>query len=40
MDAPLATLPMERVRPPRAVLEQIMDQLQTGKGLTAPSGGG
>jgi len=40
VDAPLVSLPLERVRPPRAVLEEIMVQLQTGKGLTASGGGG
>jgi 2-oxoglutarate ferredoxin oxidoreductase subunit beta len=40
VDAPLATLPMERVRPPRAVLEEIVDQLRTGKGLALAGGGG
>jgi 2-oxoglutarate ferredoxin oxidoreductase subunit beta len=31
VDAPLATLPLEVVRPSRHVLEQIMEQLQTGR---------
>jgi 2-oxoglutarate ferredoxin oxidoreductase subunit beta len=39
-DTPLAQLPLEQVRPPREVLETIMDQLQTGRGLGAASGGG
>jgi 2-oxoglutarate/2-oxoacid ferredoxin oxidoreductase subunit beta len=38
--APLAQLPLERVRPARSVLESIMEQLRTGKGITAPAGGG
>ncbi|MBI1798868.1 MAG: 2-oxoacid:ferredoxin oxidoreductase subunit beta [Candidatus Eisenbacteria bacterium] len=38
--APLAALPLERVRPPRAVLDGIMEQLRTGRGITAPAGGG
>ena len=32
VDEPLATLPLERVRPPAAALEQIMEQLATGAG--------
>ncbi len=32
VDTPLAALPLERVRPPRQVLEEIMEQLKTGKG--------
>ncbi len=39
-DPPLATLPLEQVRPPRQVLEQIMEQLKTGKGMGAAGGGG
>ncbi|HTK32461.1 MAG TPA: 2-oxoacid:ferredoxin oxidoreductase subunit beta [Candidatus Saccharimonadaceae bacterium] len=39
-DAPLARLPLDRVRPPKATLDAIMDQLRTGKGLGAPAGGG
>ena len=37
---PLAHLPLERVRPPKAVLEAVMEQLRTGKGLTPAAGGG
>jgi 2-oxoglutarate/2-oxoacid ferredoxin oxidoreductase subunit beta len=37
---PLAQLPLERVRPPKSVLDSIMEQLRTGKGITAPAGGG
>jgi 2-oxoglutarate ferredoxin oxidoreductase subunit beta len=40
VDAPLATLPLEQVRPPKSVLEAVMEQLKTGKGMTAPAGGG
>jgi 2-oxoglutarate ferredoxin oxidoreductase subunit beta len=40
VESPLAALPLERVRPPRAVLESIMEQLRTGKGVTASGGGG
>jgi 2-oxoglutarate ferredoxin oxidoreductase subunit beta len=40
VDAPLATLPLEQVRPPKSVLDAVMEQLKTGKGLTAPAGGG
>ncbi len=40
VETPLARLPLERVRPSRAVLESILEQLRTGKGLAAPSGGG
>jgi 2-oxoglutarate ferredoxin oxidoreductase subunit beta len=32
VEAPLAGLPLEQVRPPRRVLDQIMDELKTGKG--------
>ncbi|MFI5371882.1 MAG: 2-oxoacid:ferredoxin oxidoreductase subunit beta [Candidatus Eisenbacteria bacterium] len=39
-DEPLAKLPLERVRPPRSVLDGINEQLRTGKGLTAAAGGG
>lgn len=39
-ETPLAHLPFEVARPPRAVLDQIMEQLKTGKGLEAPAGGG
>jgi 2-oxoglutarate ferredoxin oxidoreductase subunit beta len=28
VDEPLATLPLERVRPPREALEQIMEELR------------
>ncbi|TMQ70704.1 MAG: 2-oxoacid:ferredoxin oxidoreductase subunit beta [Candidatus Eisenbacteria bacterium] len=34
-DPPLATLPLEQVRPPRQVLAQLMEQLQSGKGMGA-----
>jgi len=40
VDEPLASLPLERVRPPKRVLDEVMEQLRTGKGMTAPSGGG
>ncbi|TMQ61817.1 MAG: 2-oxoacid:ferredoxin oxidoreductase subunit beta [Candidatus Eisenbacteria bacterium] len=40
VDDALASLPLERVRPPERVLAEIMEQLRTGKGLTAPAGGG
>jgi 2-oxoglutarate ferredoxin oxidoreductase subunit beta len=40
IEEPLATLPMERVRPPREVLEGIVEQLRTGKGVAAAGGGG
>jgi 2-oxoglutarate ferredoxin oxidoreductase subunit beta len=36
----LASLPLEQARPPRRVLDDIMEQLRTGKGLSAPAGGG
>jgi 2-oxoglutarate ferredoxin oxidoreductase subunit beta len=39
-DAPLATLPIEQVRPPKSVLDAVMEQLKTGKGMAAPAGGG
>jgi 2-oxoglutarate ferredoxin oxidoreductase subunit beta len=31
IDEPLATLPLERVRPARAVLDEVMEQLRTGR---------
>ena len=39
---PLASLPLERVRPPREVLAEIMAGLRTGAGGTTPAvaGGG
>ena len=37
---PLARLPLDRVRPSKDALEAIMEQLKTGKGLSAPAGGG
>jgi len=40
IETPLAALPLERARPPRQVLDDIMEQLRTGKGLEAPAGGG
>jgi 2-oxoglutarate/2-oxoacid ferredoxin oxidoreductase subunit beta len=40
VDAPLASLPLDQVRPPKSVLEAVMEQLRTGRGLTAPAGGG
>jgi 2-oxoglutarate/2-oxoacid ferredoxin oxidoreductase subunit beta len=40
METPLAQLPLERARPPKSVLDQVMEQLRTGKGLEAPAGGG
>jgi 2-oxoglutarate ferredoxin oxidoreductase subunit beta len=39
-DGPLAALPLERVRPPREALAQIMEQLRTGRGAGAAAGGG
>jgi 2-oxoglutarate ferredoxin oxidoreductase subunit beta len=40
VDAALATLPQEMVRPPKSVLEAVMEQLKTGKGMAAGAGGG
>jgi 2-oxoglutarate ferredoxin oxidoreductase subunit beta len=40
IDEPLATLPLERARPPRRALEEIMEQMRTGRGLEAAAGGG
>jgi 2-oxoglutarate ferredoxin oxidoreductase subunit beta len=40
VDAPLATLPTEKTRPSRAALEEIVEQLRTGRGLALASGGG
>ena len=39
-DTPLAALPLEKLRPPKSVLDEIMSQYMTGKGLVAPAGGG
>ena len=39
-DAPLASLSLDQVRPPKSVLDDVMEQLKTGKGMTAPAGGG
>jgi 2-oxoglutarate ferredoxin oxidoreductase subunit beta len=39
-EEPLAALPLERVRPPRRVLEEIVEALRTGKGAPAAAGGG
>ena len=39
-DPPLATLPLESVRPPRSVLDEIVEALRTGKGAAAAGGGG
>ena len=40
IETPLAALSLEQARPPRQVLEEIMEQLKTGKGMAAPAGGG
>jgi 2-oxoglutarate ferredoxin oxidoreductase subunit beta len=40
VEGPLAALPLEKVRPPKSVLDEIMGQYMTGKGLSAPAGGG
>ncbi len=40
IDMPLAQLPLDKVRPPKATLEAIMEQMMTGKGATAAGGGG
>jgi 2-oxoglutarate ferredoxin oxidoreductase subunit beta len=40
VDAPLASLSLDQVRPPKSVLDAIMEQMQTGKGIEAPAGGG
>ena len=39
-DAALAKLTLDQARPTRAVLDAIMGQLRTGKGIVAPAGGG
>ncbi len=38
-DTPLAHLSLDRVRPPKAVLEEIMEQLRRGNGAGAGAGG-
>ena len=40
VDTPLARLPLEQVRPPRRVLEEIMEGFRTGRGQVAAEGGG
>ena len=37
VETPLARLPLEQVRPPRRVLEEIMEELRTGKGASGGS---
>jgi 2-oxoglutarate ferredoxin oxidoreductase subunit beta len=39
VDEPLASLPLERVRPPRVVLDEIVESLRTGRGVGAAGGG-
>jgi 2-oxoglutarate ferredoxin oxidoreductase subunit beta len=39
-DAPLSSLTMDQARPPRRVLEEVMDGLRTGAGATISAGGG
>ena len=38
VETPLAALPLEKVRPPKKVLEAIMEGKKTGKGI-GPTGG-
>ena len=38
-DRPLASLPLEAVRPPKAVLDEIMEGYRKGS-VAAPAGGG
>ena len=40
VDEPLGALPLERVRPPKSVLDEIVESLRTGKGAAAAGGGG
>jgi 2-oxoglutarate ferredoxin oxidoreductase subunit beta len=40
VETPLAALTLEQARPPKSVLDGIMSQYMTGKGLSAPAGGG
>ena len=40
VDTPLARLPLEKVRPPKQVLDSIMEAMKTGKGAPAAGGGG
>jgi 2-oxoglutarate ferredoxin oxidoreductase subunit beta len=40
IDQPLGSLPIERVRPPKTVLDEIVESLRTGKGAGAAGGGG
>jgi len=39
-EAPLASLPLDQVRPPKSALDEIMEQLRSGKGVAAAGGGG
>jgi 2-oxoglutarate ferredoxin oxidoreductase subunit beta len=40
IDGPLAALTLEQARPPKAALDEIMKQLETGRGMAAAAGGG
>jgi len=40
VDTPLAALTLEKARPSRDVLDAVMEELRTGRGLSAPAGGG
>ena len=40
VDTALARLPLEQVRPPRAALEAVMEELKTGRGAAPAAGGG
>jgi 2-oxoglutarate ferredoxin oxidoreductase subunit beta len=40
MEVPLVRLPLEKARPPRQALDEIMEQLRTGRGIAATAGGG
>jgi len=40
MDEPLASLSLDRVRPPKRVLDEIIETLRTGKGAASAGGGG
>ena len=39
-DAPLSSLTMDQARPPKRVLDEVMDALRTGDGATVSAGGG
>jgi hypothetical protein len=39
-ETPLSSLTMDQARPPKRVLDEVMDGLRTGAGVTVSAGGG